>query len=277
MSVRRVGATALLAVLLTTFAVAVAPAPASAALSGYDLHFASPSVAPPGSTASNLAVCDQGKPLGGGVRPSSRNLRLVEMYPLPTFAGWTVTVANEGPNQDTLVAATICANASLAYQQVKDDRTVGPGQTVTAEVQCDSGRTVFGGGVFADLDSLRVVSSFPLEPSPSAPNGGWSVTVANGGSNSSGFDVYAVCDNTASPRFAFRTFTVSAGQTLAVSLSCPSDTKPVSGGVQSASNSLRMIESFPSGTETNPTGWIVTVANTGTSARSFVIHAVCAA
>src|SRR5688572_17975475 len=77
MSVRRVGAAAIMATLLTAVAIAVAPSPAGASLPNYEVVISSPAVAPAGRTASNFALCNRGKPLGGGVRPSTRNLRLV--------------------------------------------------------------------------------------------------------------------------------------------------------------------------------------------------------
>jgi hypothetical protein len=284
MSVRRTGTAAIMAVLVTTFAIAVAPSPAGANIGGYNLSVSSGAVVPAGQPQSNFALCNQGKPLGGGFRPDTgtRVLRMNEMYLLPGGGpGWTITVANEGPNQESFSVATICAHASLAYQvPAVTNQTVGPGQAATAQVGCGGGRRPFGGGVSAVSDNLRIVSSFRLPPSSSLPSGGWSVTMANEGTNSSTFDVYAVCDDPSASTTQVLTggpHTVGAGQTLAVSRPCAPGKRPISGGIDSRSNDLRVAQTFFTGTVSNPTGWQAVVANRGTQSGFFLLKVLCEA
>jgi hypothetical protein len=281
MSVRRAGAAAITAILLTTFAIVVFPSPAGASLPNYEVVVARPATAPSGQAATSFAVCKSGRPLGGGVHPGTRDLRVVESFPsgAPANAvGWSVTVANEGPNQDSFTVATVCADVTLAYQVAAvTNQPVGPGQTATAKAQCGGGRKPFGGGILTVSNNLRVVSSFPLQASQTNPSGAWTGTVANEGANSSTFDVYAICDDATlgSSQFVVGAQMVGAGLTLAGSLNCPPGKKPVSGGIDSHSPDLRMVESFPLGPTSNPTGWHSIVANTGTQNALFQSYVVC--
>ena len=278
------------AVASTVIAIAVLLLPTTASAAsvypvGYKVVAVTNQAVPAGQTAAAVVSCPAGaKPLGGGVYAGSDDVRVVESFPLgaPTSpSGWFATVANEGSNDSIFDVYAICAKVprQLHYEVVGvTNQAVPAGQTAAAVVSCPAGAKPLGGGVYAGSDDVRVVESFPLG-APTSPSG-WFATVANEGSNDSIFDVYAICAKV--PRqlhyevVGVTNQAVPAGQTAAAVVSCPAGAKPLGGGVYAGSDDVRVVESFPLGAPTSPSGWFATVANEGSNDSVFDVYAICA-
>lgn len=157
----------------------------------------------------------------------------------------------------------------FAYQVVRiSSRPLSAGYVASAAAHCPAKEKPLGGGVSTGSDDMRVVESYPIgDPQ------GWAATVANEGTSSASFDVYAICART--PRaVAYDVVSVASEPNASAGVAaCPTGRSSLGGGVSVGSDELRVVESFPLG---GSRGWVATVADQGSDNAAFEVFAVCA-
>jgi hypothetical protein len=215
-------------------------AAAASAPKGYVIVGGATRRAPYGHQTSSSVDCPTGTvPFGGGVYTPSVSLYVNVATSAPTSTGWTASLANFSGHNTTFGVSVVCAKAPKLYQQVTTGPVPNPARGQSSDsVTCPAGTVVLGGG------SSSASSSTQVGINTSIPRAnGWRVNMNNADFTDTTFTVDAICAK--KPR-GWTSYVINSGTPVDnpggadtyAEVACPGTSVPLSGGLESSSNSM---------------------------------------
>ena len=212
------------------------------------------------------------KRVGGGVYTDSSSalVSISSSYPWG-FREWIVGVNNSSNAATTMTAYVVCIKQqSGAYTFNYTGFTAAAESQSQGTVTCPTG-VVVGGGV-------RTYSGRPVSVAANLPSSttAWTGWVSNAMTVGAPFVVWAICKNTPPPGYSLQgggAVTNPAGQQTYSNVTCPGNSVPLSGGIDSAGSGVgqNMSSSAPFGQQ-----WFNYFANNDPSENTIQTWAVCA-
>jgi hypothetical protein len=237
--------------------------------------------APSGLQTHGVAVCPTGKVvLGGGVdvQSSSVDANVNGTYPEGTTA-WGADVNNASGATISFRVWAVCGKQNAAYKVVESPFAIDvpPHGDTPLSISCPIGTRVLAGGAATNSGStdVNLNSSYPTHKKlGTSTQFTWNVDVNNATASDWFVTPVAVCGTSRGYRIVTgpKVNMVAGGKTSA-HVTCPSPTRPLSGGLlaHSADVGVNLNGSFPS-----TTAWRVAENDALVLFATFTPYAVCA-
>ena len=237
--------------------------------------------APNGLQTHGVVVCPAGKVvLGGGVdvQSSSVDANVNGTYPEGTTA-WGADVNNASGATISFRVWAVCGKQNAAYKVVESPFAIDvpPHSDTPFSVSCPIGTKVLGGGAATDSSStdVNLNSSYPTHKKlGTGTQFTWNVDVNNATASDWFVTPVAVCGTSRGYRVVTgpKVNMIAGGKTTA-HVTCPSPTRPLSGGLLAHSGNVgvNLNGSFPS-----TTAWRVAENDALLLSATFTPYAVCA-
>ena len=254
---------------------------AAAPPAGYVIVHSALVSAPSGIQTHGVVVCPAGKVvLGGGVdvQSSSVDANVNGTYPEGTTA-WGADVNNASGATISFRVWAVCGKQNAAYKVVESPLAIDvpPHSDSHFGVSCPIGMKVLAGGAATDSGStdVNLNSSYPTHKKlGTSTQFTWNVDVNNATASDWFVTPVAVCGTSRGYRIVTGPkVNMIAGGKTAAHVTCPSPTRPLSGGLfaHSADLGVNLNGSFPS-----TSAWRVAENDALVLFATFTPYAVCA-
>jgi hypothetical protein len=251
-------------------------------MTGYEIVTGGSATLSPQGTATLTASCPAGKvATGGGYTSMNEAANVHDSAPTANGNGWTISAKNENlvGSSFTVAPVAVCVDRPQGYEVLTGQVTMGHQESKTAEARChDATFRLTGGGVATGDPVVHPFTSTPgtgAQPSwVAAFKSNYSILLP---SSSSG-KAFAIC--ALLQQVPGQVVVSSAPVTLGLlsnstlTVSCPSGTRALSGGVSSAESPAIWFDFAPA---PGGGGWTASLRNPQSALDPVTVHATLVA